>query len=239
MTSGRRGRLYAGTSGFAYPSWAPAFYPTGVRANALLRQYAGRLPAVELNNTFYQQPRSERIAAWLADTPAGFRFAVKAQRGGSLRAFGEAAEQTVAWLTGPYRLFGERLGCVLYRVPSNMRRDDERLHALLAVWPADLPLALELQHASWHADEVFAVLREHGAALCATDLDGDDPPDLRLTGRFIYLRLRRADYADADVRTWADRLDPFLADGVDCYVFFRHDERGASALRAEALIAGL
>ena len=233
MTGG--GRLYVGTSGFAYRDWAPLFYPAGVRARDLLREYSDRLSAVELNNTFYRQPRPEAVAGWLADTPPEFRFAVKAQRGGSLRAFGEAAEQTVGWLTGPYRLFGERLGAVLYRVPTPFRRDDLRLAALLDAWPTDLPLSVEFQDPSWHVGEVYDRLAEAGAALCATDLDDQLTPDLRRTGRLIYLRLRRTDYATADLEAWAARLRVFLADGVDCFVFFRHDADGRSALRATAL----
>jgi len=236
-SSAAPGHLYVGTSGFAYPDWAPLFYPAGTRADRLLSEYAARLPAVELNNTFYQQPRPEKVATWLATTPAGFRFVVKAQRGGSMRSFGSAAAETVAWLTGPYRAFGDRLGSVLYRVPEQIRRDDDRLRALLEVWPADLPLTVEFQHASWHDDDVFQLLRAHGAALCATDLDESDPPDLRRTGNHIYLRLRRTTYADSELAAWADRLEVFLADGVDCYVFVRHDESGESALRAVALRA--
>ena len=227
-----RGRLYAGTSGFAYPDWAPKFYAPGTRANGLLSAYAARLPSVELNNTFYQQPKPDKVAAWLAATPVDFRFVVKAQKGGSMRAFGEAATETVAWLTGPYRLFGERLGAVLYRVPANVHRADEKLRSLLAAWPVDLPLVAEFQHESWQSDEVFDLVREHKATLCATDLDEVGPPDLRLTGPLIYLRLRRTTYSDSDLTDWAGRLEPFLADGVDCYVFFRHDEDGESALRA-------
>ncbi|MDQ3937736.1 MAG: DUF72 domain-containing protein [Chloroflexota bacterium] len=226
------GRLFAGTSGFAYADWAPHFYPAGTRGAGLLREYAARLPAVELNNTFYQQPRPERIAAWLAATPDSFRFVVKAQRGGSLRAFGAAAQETLDWLTSPYRLFGERLGCVLFRVPDSVARDDERLETLLAAWPADLPLTVELEHRSWQVDEVAALLGRHAAALCATDLDDQPPPDLRATGAFLYLRLRRSAYTSAELDAWAARLAPFLADGLDCYVFFRHDERGEAGHRA-------
>ena len=147
--------------------------PRARRADGLLRAYADRLPAVELNNTFYQQPKPDKIAAWLAATPADFRFVVKAQRGGSMRAFGEAAAQTVEWLTAPYRLFGERLGSVLYRVPANVHRDEDKLRLLLAAWPADMPLTLEAQHASWQDDAIFDLLRAHGAAVCATDLDDE------------------------------------------------------------------
>jgi len=230
-----QGRLYAGTSGFAYPAWSPRFYPAGTRGDRLLAAYAARLGACELNNTFYRQPSETSVAAWLTATPATFRFAVKAQRGGAMRAlFGDATE-SLAWLTPPYRRFGERLGCVLVRVPDPVKRDDAALARMLAAWPADLPVVLEFQHASWQDDEVHEILMRHGAALCATDLDDRDPPDLRVTAPFLYLRLRRTSYDDADLADWAARLAPFLDDGLDAYVFFRHDEDGASALRAERL----
>ena len=259
-----RGRAFIGTSGFAYPDWAPLFYPAGLRAGDLLKSYSGRLPAVELNNTFYQQPKPDKVAAWLAATPDDFRFVVKAQRGAAramqatamrepaetaqqrsedrlrrqqvARAFGAAAAETVEWLTAPYRLFGERLGAVLYRVPENMHRDDEKLRLLLEAWPTDMPLVVEMQNAEWQVDEVFALLARHQATLCATDLDDRDPPDLALTGRSIYLRLRRTTYSDADLARWADRLSAFLDSGTDCYVFFRHDANGTSALRALRLL---
>ena len=234
---GERGTLYAGTSGFAYADWAPLFYPAGTRSTELLPAYAQRLNAVELNNTFYQHPKQDRITAWLAATPADFRFSVKAQRGGSMRAFGEAAAETVGWLTAPYRLFGDRLGAVLFRVNENVHRDETKLRSMLEAWPEDIPLVAEFQHPSWHDDEVFELLRAHGATLCGTDLDDRDPPDLRLTGRFVYLRLRRTSYTDDELARWSDRLAAFLDAGTDCYVFLRHDEHGDSALRAERMLA--
>jgi uncharacterized protein YecE (DUF72 family) len=229
------GRAYVGTSGFAYADWRPLFYALETKSNSLLPAYAARLNAVELNNTFYQHPKADRIAAWLAQTPTDFRFVVKAQRGGSMRAFGSAATETVAWLSAPYRLFGERLGSVLFRVPEQVARDDERLQLMLDAWPRDLPLTVEFQHASWHVDDVFELLRAHEATLCATDLDDQDPPDLRLTGKTIYLRLRRTQYSHEDLSAWADRIGAFLSDGTDCYVFLRHDETGESALNAVRL----
>ncbi len=228
-----RGRLYAGTSGFSYPGWAPTFYPTGTRGDALLRSYAERLPAVELNNTFYQHPTAPKIEAWLAATPPDFRFTVKAQKGGSFRAMRGDPGATVPWLSAPYRLFGERLGAVLYRVPEATRRDDAGLAALLDVWPREIPLTMEFQHPSWQDDAVHALLRAHEAALCATDIEGDAfLPDLRLSGPFLYVRLRREVYTAAGLDAWAARVAPFLADGRDAYVFFRHDEDGQSALKA-------
>ncbi len=142
------------------------------------------------------------------------------------------------WLTGPYRAFGERLGTVLFRVPANVRRDDDRLAALLAAWPTDVPLTLEFQDPTWHVDETLAALAAVGAVLCTTDLpDAPEAPTLRRTGSFLYLRLRRHDYTTAELATWMDRLEPFLSAGDDVYVYFRHDDVGRGAELALELTA--
>ena len=230
------GRLFVGTSGFSYPAWAPTFYPPGLRSTELLASYAARLSCCELNNTFYRHPSEASVAAWCAATPSTFRFAVKAQKGGSIRALTSDPVGTVAWLAAPYRGFGDRLGSVLFRVPENVTRDDERLAALLAAWPADLPLTVECRDPSWAVDEVFDLLRGAGAAWCSTEIDEDPaPPTLRLTARWLYIRLRRQSYSEAELAAWADRLTPFLDAGHDCYAVFRHDADGTSALRALAL----
>ena len=232
------GRLRVGTSGFAYAGWVPRFYAAGVASSRYLEHYATRLTAVELNNTFYRSPSPAAIAGWLAATPTDFRFAIKAQRGGSFRALQVDPATSVPWLTGPYRAFGERLGTVLFRVPDGVGRDDERLAALLAAWPRDLPLTLEFQDTSWHVDETFEALALAGAALCTTELPEDaEPPTIRRTGRYLYLRLRRHDYTSVELATWAARLEPFLAAGDDAFVFFRHDEVGRGPELATELAA--
>ncbi|MEP6639195.1 MAG: DUF72 domain-containing protein [Chloroflexota bacterium] len=230
------GRLRTGTSGFAYPDWAPRFYPPRTRGPDLLRHYGAHLATVELNNTFYRQPSPAAVDSWLAATPDAFRFAVKAQRGSSFRALQVDPSDSVDWLTTPLRRFGERLGTILFRVPDGVARDDARLAGLFGAWPADLPLAMEFQDPSWHVDEVFAAIRETGAALVTTDLETDpEPPMIRRTGRFLYLRLRRPDYPVVELERWLGRLEPFLADGLDAFVYFRHDEVGHGAELALSL----
>lgn len=234
------GRLRVGTSGFAYPDWAPRFYPAGLQSARLLEYYARHFSAVELNNTFYRSPAPAAVATWVAATPPDFRFAVKAQRGGSFRALLVDPAASVPWLTGPYGAFGERLGTVLFRVPDGVGRDDARLQALLEAWPAGLPLTMEFQDGSWHVDETFEALARAGAALCTTELPEDTvPPTIRRTGRFLYLRLRRHDYSAAELQAWAARLEPFLAAGDDAYVFFRHDDVGRGPELASALAAAV
>jgi uncharacterized protein YecE (DUF72 family) len=234
------GRLYVGTSGFAYPAWSPRFYPADLRGSGYLSFYASAFRACELNNTFYQQPSAAKVDAWLAATPSSFRFAVKAQRGGSMRALLRSPEESVPWLTEPIARFGDRLGTVLFRVPADVPRDDARLAALLALWPAGLPLTMEFQDPSWQVDETFDALRGAGAAWCATDLDElERPPDIRVTGTFLYLRLRRTTYQQPDVVAWAERLAPFLDAGHDAFCFFRHDEDGRATELAKALDAAV
>ena len=230
--------MLAGTSGFSYAGWSPQFYPAGLRAADRLAHYAGRLPACELNGTFYARPTPERLDAWAATVPPDFRFIVKGQRGGSIRALYNDPSVSVPWLTEHLPRLGERLGAMLFRIPSEVARNEERLAGVLGAWPSAVPLVLEAQHETWHVDETFAALRAANAVLCTTDLDEQEtPPDIRRTGPFLYLRLRRTAYVDAELDAWAARLVPFLDDGMDAFVMFRHDEDGTSALHAEGFAA--
>jgi uncharacterized protein YecE (DUF72 family) len=240
------GRLLVGTSGFSYAGWVPRFYPPGTKASAFLRAYGERLPALELNATFRRRPTPSAIAGWVRATPPDFRFVTKAQRGSSFRALSGEPTESIGWLTEPLGHFGERLGAVLFTLPAGMRRDgpwverdsalaDARLSAFLDAWPRSIPLVVELQDPTWHVDETFAALRKAGAVLCATELppEGEDgaaadpePPLIRKTGSFLYLRLRRHDYSAAELDAWAARIEPFLNAGNDVYAFFRHDAVG-------------
>lgn len=208
-------------------------------SSELLRYYAARLSAVELNNTFYRRPSPAAVAAWVAATPPDFRFAVKAQRGAVPRAFASDPEPGFPFLTDPYRAFGERLGVVLLRIPDVLKRDDARLGAILGAWPRGMPLAVELVDPSWDVDETFTALRQAGASLVATDRADADAPTIRRTGAPIYLRLRRPAYDEAALAAWADRLEPFLAVGDDAFVFFAHDPVGEGAERALAFSQAL
>ncbi len=160
---------------------------------------------------------------------------MKLLRTGTARAYAADPAGTLPWLTLPLASFDERLGIALFRIPAGQARDDERLLRLLASWPAGIPLAVEAQDPSWHVDETHAILRAAGATLVVTETDDLPDPPLTITGAAVYLRLRRSAYGTADLDAWAARLEPFLADGRDAYVFFRHDEHGATPGYAMAL----
>ncbi|MBD0338281.1 MAG: DUF72 domain-containing protein [Thermoleophilia bacterium] len=192
-------RAYVGASGFSYPSWRGGFYPAGARPADFLRLYAERLPSVELNTTGYRVPAREQFERWAAATPAGFRFAVK------LRRFDERV-----------RLLGDRLGVV--RLVVSSKRDDALLDRLAGT---QLPLALDLHHASWDGVDVAPAVR-------VNDWEADAP--------FRYLRFREPPYSERELREQAGRIAPLLAAGVDVYAYFRHEDEPTAPAYAERLL---
>lgn len=209
-------RLYAGTSGFAYPSWKPAFYPAKLPAKQFLSHYATRLNAVEINYTFHRMVPASTLQGWLAQTSDGFRFAPKAhQRITHIRRLRDAAEPTEIFLKtiDPLRIAG-RLGPVLFQLPPTVRCDTGLLAEFLALVPADVPCAVEFRHTSWLNDDVYRLLEKHNVALCLAESERLVIPEV-LTAGFVYLRLRKADYSPDDRRAIAAKATELVAQGKD------------------------
>ena len=179
-------RWLAGTSGYSYKEWKGSFYPDDTAANAMLGYYASRLPAVEINNTFYRMPRSSVLATWRDAVPEDFRFAIKASRQITHRSRLADCEDSVAYLATRLEALGDKLGCVLFQLPPYLRKDIERLDAFLALWPDDYPAAVEFRHASWFDDETAETLASHGAALCVSEDGKLALPDRLATTEWLY-----------------------------------------------------
>lgn len=232
-------RLYAGTSGYAYPAWKPGFYPEDLPAARFLEHYAARLTCVEIDYTFRHMPAQKTLEAWVAATPPGFTFAVKAhQRITHRHRLKESAGDPLRYfLSGvkPLREAG-RLGPVLLQLPPNLRLDRDRLARFLDLLPADLRFTFEFRDASWFVDEVYDLLRAHDAALCVADAEKLTVPDVQ-TADFAYYRLRKPPYDELDLRRLRRRSDELLAVGRDVYVVFKHEEDAGGALEVERLLA--
>jgi uncharacterized protein YecE (DUF72 family) len=127
------------------------------------------------------------------------------------------------------------MGPVLFQLPPQFRADVKCLTEFLAGLPDDIGCAFEFRHASWLADEVYSALTERGAALCLAESERLVVPQV-LTAPFVYSRLRKPDYTLEDRREIAGRVRQLLADGRDCYVFFKHEETAAGALYAQELL---
>jgi uncharacterized protein YecE (DUF72 family) len=226
-------RVRAGTSGFSYKEWKGSFYPEDLPAEEMLRFYAERLPAVEINNTFYRMPKPALLSGWAEQVPPGFRFVLKAsQRITHHKRLKEAASE-VAYFFDVAATLGERLGPALFQLPPNLKKDLPRLEAFLAVLPEGARAAFEFRHASWFEDDVFAALRARGAALCVAE-DEELATPLVATAAWGYLRLRRQDYDDAAVQAWAARIAGQPWTEVD--VFFKHEDAGSGPRLATRLL---
>ena len=226
-------RVLAGTSGFSYKEWKGSFYPEDLPAEEMLAYYAARLPAVEINNTFYRMPKPALLESWAAQVPPEFRFILKASQRITHRKRLKEDGDEVAYFFQTAATLGDRLGPTLVQLPPNLKKDLPRLEAFLAVLPEKARAAFEFRHASWFDADVFAALRAKGAALCVAE-DEELATPLVATAGWGYLRLRRQDYDDAAVAAWAEKVRG-QAWG-EAYVFFKHEDAGSGPkLAAEFL----
>ena len=215
----------AGTSGYSYKEWKGAFYPEDIAAGDMLAFYASKLPAVEINNTFYRMPRRSVLATWRDSVPADFRFSIKASRRITHQSRLKDCEEAVDYLATGLETLGDKLGCVLFQLPPYLRKDDERLDSFLSIWPKAFPVAMEFRHDSWFDDETAETLKRHGAAICLSE-DGELPmPGFVATTDWVYLRLRKSDYDDAALGGWVDRAAG--AGASRGFAFFKHEDEGA------------
>lgn len=216
--------LWVGTSGYSYKAWLGNFYPERLAAKEMLRFYAARLPAVEINNTFYRLPKESVLQTWGAQVPAEFRFVLKApQKITHVKRLKDAASE-VEYLFRAETTLGSTRGAVLFQLPPYLRKNLDTLQNFLSILPADRAVAFEFRHPSWFDDEVFASLREHNCALCMAEMDESESSHLIATATWGYIRLRRSVYSRADLLNWKERI---LSQPWDhTYVFFKHEDEG-------------
>jgi uncharacterized protein YecE (DUF72 family) len=200
----------------------------------MLRYYAERFPTVEINNTFYRMPKEPLLEGWAAQVPESFQFVIKAtQRITHIKRLKECGEE-LSFLFRVTATLAARLGPILFQLPPNFRKDVPRLQSFFDAMPERRRVAVEFRHASWFDDETFQTLRNHGAALCVADTGEEPIVPLVATTDWGYLRLRREDFGDQDLREWARKIrdQPWS----DAFVFMKHEEEGRGPKLAARLI---
>jgi uncharacterized protein YecE (DUF72 family) len=222
-----------GCSGWNYPHWRERVYPRGVPQRRWLEHYATLFDTVEVNATFYRLPTEAAVRGWVEQAPPGFLFAVKASRylthirrlrdlEAGIRRFYERIEPLAQ---------SPKLGPVLWQLPPTFKRDDERLAAALDALPKGRH-AFEFREPSWYVDDIYALLREHGAALVIPDSARYPFRELVLTADWTFVRLhqgsrgRRGNYSERELEEWAKRIAGWRAGGADVYAFFNNDWEG-------------
>ena len=226
------GTLYLGTSGFAYPEWKGSFYPEELKDADFLAHYATRFPSVEINYTFRRFPAEKTLERWAGQAPERFRFALKAnQRITHTRRLRDADQDVSDFLDRARRL-GDRLGPILFQCPPSLHFDRGLIESFLAYLPPVAPYAMEFRHESWN--EAKDLLAENGVAWCVSETDeraADDVP----TDPFVYLRLRKDDYSDIDLKRWSETVRSATENGRDVFAFLKHEEGVAAPRHAQQL----
>jgi uncharacterized protein YecE (DUF72 family) len=210
--------LYVGTSGYSYSQWKGSFYPKKLSAKQMLPYYSEHFRTVEINYTFRRLPTASVLDRWAGAVPAEFQFALKAPEQITHRKRLQNASDALAQFLEITGTLKERLGPLLFQLPSTFKKDVPRLGAFLALLPPERRVAFEFRHPSWFDDEVFALLREQRVALCIADADDDLEVPVVATTTWGCLRLRRPEYDDAALKVWVKQTRE--QDWQDAFVFF-------------------
>ena len=230
---------YVGTSGYSYKEWKGSFYPKDIVAADMLTYYAERFKTVEINNTFYRMPTEKVLVQWTEQVPESFTFALKASRRITHLKRLQNVEDEVTYLLQTVPALGDKLGPMLFQLPPNSKKDMDRLEAFLELLPKRLRAAMEFRNKSWYDEEVFQALRARNVALVTADADDGEDPGIVPTADWGYLRLRREEYGERSLKTWAGRLKH--QEWSDVFVFFKHEDEGTGpelALRFADIVEG-
>jgi uncharacterized protein YecE (DUF72 family) len=235
----RKKLLRIGTSGWNYPHWREVFYPSTLPQADWFGYYSRLFDTVEINNTFYQLPQEKTFDHWREQAPAGFVYAVKANRYLThQKKLKDAAEPLCNFLSRVRRL-QSRLGPILYQLPPNWNRNVDRLAGFCRLLPKDLTHVFEFRNRDWLVDETYAVLEEHGACLCIHDMLPRHPR--RVTASTVYVRMHGAgeryggSYSRDRLRRWAGWIQEMALEKRRVYVYFNNDARGNAVRNALTL----
>jgi len=225
--------LYVGTSGWAYPTWKPAFYPEKLAQKKFLNYYATKLNAVEVNYSFRQLVKETTIQNWIAETPDHFRFTIKAHQVLThikrLKDTDEFLKRFLGTLEALER--AGRLGPLLFQLPPNFKADQTVLAEFLKCLPRTVRAAFEFRHDSWLTDATWNTLRQRNIALCIAETEERTTPDI-VTADFAYYRYRKPSYTPDERNAMVGRMKEHLAAGRDVFVYFKHEETPEGALYA-------
>jgi len=226
--------LYVGTSGYSYKEWKGTFYPEDMPEKEMLRFYGERFRTVEINNTFYRMPKPSVLEAWAAEVPEHFKFVLKASQRITHMQRLKNTDDSLGYLLKVASALKERLGPLLFQLPPYFKKDGPRLKDFLQLLPPERCAAFEFRHQSWFDVEVFDLLRQHEAVLCIAEAENDLEIPFVSTADWGYLRLRRPDYGDKELKAWVQRVRE--QKWREVFIFFKHEEEGKGPAMAKRFL---
>ena len=230
-------KLYAGTSGWAYPSWKPRFYPAKLASGKFLNHYASRLNTVEVNYTFRHFATEKTQTNWNACTPPDFKFSIKAHQNIThVRRLRDAAEITRSFLASLQPLASAgKIAMVLFQLPPFLKADAPLLTDFLSSLPKAGRFSFEFRHASWFNEQIYDVLRQTNAALCLAENEKLETPNV-VTADFCYYRLRKPEYSTEERQRYKETFRRQMEQDRDVFVYFKHEDTPEGAFYAEEML---
>ena len=237
-------QIHIGTSGWSYPHWSQTFYPKRLPQGSWLKFYAERFDTVEINNTFYRLPEIETFEKWCQQAPENFVFSIKASRYITHYKKLKNTKDSLSIFLSRIEYLGEKLGPILFQLPSRWHCNYDRLQDFLAILPSHYRYAFEFRDITWLQPQTYELLKRNGAAFCIYDLEGQVSP-MEVTANFIYMRLHgpreayRNNYEEPALNDWVKRIAAWTGQGKEIFCYFNNDERGCApkdALRLKAMV---
>ena len=229
-----------GTSGWYYNHWSGLFYPAELPKSKWFEYYAADFDTVEINNTFYQQPKQQSLERWRRQAPENFLYSVKANRYIThIKRLKEAQEPLERFLRNA-RLLKEKLGPILYQLPPSMHKDLDLLASFTKLLAKNLPAVFEFRHKSWFSEDTFELLKKFNAGFCIHDMPGMKVPR-EVTADIIYIRFHgptgkyAGNYSKSALQSWAKWITEHAEAVHSVYAYFNNDIDANAVRNAKTL----
>jgi uncharacterized protein YecE (DUF72 family) len=230
-----------GCSGWQYDDWRGRLYPEGMGTGRWLRRYSECFDTVEVNSTFYRLASRKAVERWVEETPEHFVFACKASQylthmkrlRDMDRGIGRYYERIEPLVSSG------KLGPVVWQLPERFTRDDAVLADALAKLPEGMH-CFEFRHESWFCEEVYALLRDRGAALVIGDHPERPFQSHEMTAEWTFVRFhygrrgRNGNYSEREIDEWAERIQGWRRHHA-VYAYFNNDWQGFAVENALSL----
>ncbi len=220
-------KVHIGCSGYNYKEWRGPFYPQKMPQRKWLEYYSSIFDTVEINNTFYRFPRENALNSWKETVDKNFQFTLKGHRYITHRKKLKEVSESVRDFEVLAKLLKKNLGCVLWQLPPNLHRNDEKLEEFCQTLDPTLKNVLEFRHDSWYDVEVYKILKKNKIIFSSIS-SPEFPDDLITTGNVGYLRFHGTGkdwydhlYSEAELQEWHKKItDSGLK---EIYIYFNND----------------
>ncbi len=238
-------KIFIGCSGYSYKDWKGKFYPEDLSQDEWLSFYAKKFNTVEINNTFYKFPEEETLTKWLKQTPAKFRFSIKANRFFThLKKFNvdNSFIEKLDNFQAALKPLKDKVACILWQLPGNLHKNISKLESFCRKMDSNFNHVIEFRHKSWFAEDVYEVLKKKNVAFCILSAPENLPEDIIVTHKTAYVRFHGKDewydylYSENELKEWKKRFSE-LKNIDHLFVYFNNDKHGNAVKNAFTLMS--